>query len=226
MGPIGVLAVGYHIALRRERHRIFSVALGVALAFVGLTLFLAGVRVAFIPAGEVVSSVLAARNAWLLVPIGFVLGSVAAFAEPAVRVMRDQVERVSSGSINGNLVVGAIAVGVGTVVAVAIARVILDFPLWWILLPGYIAVFLLAPFSDRRFVGMAFDSGGIATGPMAVTFVLSLAIGAAEALPGRNPETLAFGMVGLIALAPILTVLALGVAYRQPQPDRKKESRS
>ncbi|MEO6867435.1 MAG: DUF1538 domain-containing protein, partial [Gaiellales bacterium] len=223
IAPIGALTAAYHVFNARARQRLRHFSIGLAFAFIGLMLFLAGVELAFIPAGEQVASEIARRSAWWLVPVGFVLGSVATIAEPAVRIMQVQIERASGGAISGKLVVGAIALGVGAVVALAMARVILDFPLWWIVLPGYALVFAIAPLSDPRFVGMAFDSGGAASGPMAVTFMLSLAVGAAQQLPGRDPATMAFGMVALIALAPILTVLSVGVAYRHAPQANKQE---
>jgi hypothetical protein len=213
--PVAVVAFAFLAFDRRSRARVRSSIIGIVLAYIGLTAFLAGVELAFLPAGERVAASFSGTAMWLLVPIGFLLGAVATIAEPAVRVMRVQVERVSAGSIDGRLLLAAISLGVGAVVATAMLRVIVDFPLWWILLPGYLLIFAIAPFADRQFVGMAFDSGGIATGPMAVTFILSLAIGAAQNLPGRDPATLAFGMIALIAMAPILTVLILGVVYRR-----------
>lgn len=222
--PVALVAFAFLAFDRRSRSRVRSSVIGIAFAYVGLTAFLAGVELAFLPAGERVAASFDGATMWLLVPIGFLLGAVATIAEPAVRVMRVQVERVSAGSIDGRLLLTAIALGVGAVVATAMLRVLVDFPLWWILLPGYILVFILAPFADRQFVGMAFDSGGIATGPMAVTFILSLAIGAAQNLPGRDPATLAFGMIALIAMAPILTVLILGVIYRRAALTTQEET--
>ncbi|SAI88186.1 hypothetical protein MBBA_1328 [Methanoculleus bourgensis] len=95
------------------------------------------------------------------------------------------------------------------------ARLVYAIPLLFFLIPGYLTAILLLPFSDREFIGIAFDSGGVATGPMAVTFLLSLAVGVAAGIEGRNPVTDGFGLIALIALAPILSVLALGILYRR-----------
>jgi hypothetical protein len=224
VAPVALIVIVYHVIDRRSRHRLPHVGVGLAIAYLGLVAFLAGVHLAFVPTGELVAAGIAEWQRWVLVPTGFGLGLVATLAEPAVRVMRIQVEDVSAGTIDGRLLIGTIGVGVGLVVALAMLRVIVDFPLWWILLPGYLLAFTLALRADRRFVGMAFDSGGVATGPMAVTFILSLAVGAASQLPGRDAAVVGFGMVALIALAPIVTVLTLGVAYRRAEESAQREA--
>ncbi|MGH3088805.1 MAG: DUF1538 domain-containing protein [Rubrobacteraceae bacterium] len=191
---------------------------GIALTVVGLSLFLQGVHVGFLPFGEFTGMTLSGVSySWALIPIGFVLGFASIIAEPAVRVLNYEVEKLSTGSIRSTPILITLAVGVGTAVALAMARILYGIPLWWILVPGYLLAFILARFSSETFVSIAFDSGGVATGPMTVTFILALAVGAATGLEGRDPVVEGFGLVALVALAPILAVLVLGMIYRRQE---------
>jgi hypothetical protein len=191
------------------------VLVGIAFSVLGLSLFLQGVHVGFLPFGEFAGEVLSGLPYnWILIPLGFVLGFASIIAEPAVRVLNYEVEKISTGAIRSMPILLTLAVGVGFAVAVAMARVLYDIPLWWIVVPGYILAFALTRFSPDSFTSIAFDSGGVATGPMTVTFILSVAIGAATTLEDRNPAEEGFGLVALVALAPILSVLALGIIYR------------
>ncbi|MDD3934607.1 MAG: DUF1538 family protein [Methanoculleus sp.] len=112
-------------------------------------------------------------------------------------------------------VVHTLSLGVAVSVSLGMARLIYGIPLLSFLIPGYLLVIILLLLSDGEFIGIAFDSGGVATGPMAVTFLLSLAVGVAAGIEGRNPVTDGFGLIALIALAPILSVLMLGILYRR-----------
>jgi len=183
-----------------------------------MVLFLQGVSVAFLPAGrEIGEAVAAIDQRWLLIPFGFLLGFLVTYAEPAVRVLCYQVGESSSGYIGESLILYTLSLGVAVSVSLGMARLVYAIPLLFFLIPGYLTAILLLPFSDREFIGIAFDSGGVATGPMAVTFLLSLAVGVAAGIEGRNPVTDGFGLIALIALAPILSVLVLGILYRRMQ---------
>ncbi len=191
---------------------------GILIAALGMALFLQGVNVAFLPAGRAIGgeAVTAFGHLWLLIPFGFLLGFLATYAEPAVRVLGYQVEESSSGYIKESLIVYTLSVAVAISVALGMARLVYGIPLLSIIIPGYLLVIVLLLFTDQDFVGIAFDSGGVATGPMAVTFLLSLAVGVAAGIEGRNPPVVdGFGLIALIALAPILSVLALGILYRR-----------
>lgn len=148
---------------------------------------------------------------WALIPIGFVLGFVSIIAEPAVRILNYEVEKVSSGSIKSRILLITLSIGVGFAVALAMARILYGIPLWTILAPGYLLAFAMSRFSSESFVSIAFDSGGVSTGPMTVTFILAMAVGAASGLEGRDPVVEGFG---LVALAPILSVLTAGIIYK------------
>lgn len=210
--------------LKLPARRLINIIKGVGLAFLGLSLFLQGVHVGFMPAGEIMGEVLGALSYnWILVPVGFVLGFVATFAEPAVRVMNYEVEKTSSGYISRHIMLYSLSLGVALSIALSMWRILAGFPLWYLIIPGYALALLLMFFSNRTFVGIAFDSGGVATGPMTVTFILTMALGVASALDGRDPLVDGFGMIALVALAPILTVLTLGLLYYRKERECAKQ---
>jgi len=188
---------------------------GIALTFIGLVLFLQGVQAGFMPVGTRMGELLGGMKlGWLLIPIGFLLGLVATMAEPAVRVLAQEVERTSSGSIRERVIVVTMSLGVALFVALGMARIVWGVPLHFIILPGYLAALVLMLLCDRTFVAIAFDAGGVATGPMTVTFVLAVALGIATAIEGRDPVIDGFGLIALVAMAPILSIMALGVIVR------------
>lgn len=200
---------------RSSLSTLVRVMAGTGIAAIGLSLFLQGVSVGFLPFGRFAGETLSeASYSWALMPIGFVLGFASIIAEPAVRVLNYQVERVSSGAIKGRTLLITLSIGVGFAVALAMARVLYEIPLWWVLVPGYLIAFVLTRFASEALVPVAFDSGGVATGPMTVTFILALTVGAATGLEGRDPVVEGFGLVALVALAPIIAVLVLGTVYR------------
>ncbi|KAF5087596.1 DUF1538 domain-containing protein [Methanoculleus horonobensis] len=209
-------AVFQVLYLKLPRVYVVNLAKGVLLASLGMVLFLQGVNVAFLPAGREIGGALAAFDQrWLLIPFGFFLGFLATYAEPAVRVLGYQVEESSSGYIGESLILYTLSFAVAVSVSLGMARLVYGIPLLWLLIPGYLLVIILLLFTEKEFVGIAFDSGSVATGPMAVTFLLSLAVGVAAGIEGRNPVVDGFGLIALIALAPILSVLMLGILYRR-----------
>lgn len=215
IGPIVALFLICHFTFLRLNPREFGKNLrGFILGALGLLLFLQGVDVAFIPVGEELGREISARwSPWWLVPIGFALGFLATFAEPAVQLLGDEVYNTTAGAIPKNLILWTLAAGVGLSVALAIVRTILGIPVWAILIPGHALALLLIRFCDPDFVGIAYDSGGAATGPMTVSFIVALGLGAAAAFPDRDPLLYGFGLVAFVLLAPILSVLAVGVLY-------------
>ncbi len=209
--------------LKLPKEKLVNIFKGLVLTFLGLSLFLQGVKVGFFPVGEAMGIALGSKgHNWILVPIGFVLGFVATFAEPAVRILNYQVEKVSSGYIPQQLMLYTLSLGVGLAVAVSMIRILLGIPLWYFIIPGYVAAMVLLRFSSSTFVSIAFDSGGVATGPMTVTFVMAMAIGAAASIEGRDPLLIGFGMISLVALAPILAVLVLGLLYGRKERENER----
>jgi len=214
--PLAALfAVFQALFLRLPRLEITRIAIGTLLAAVGLFLFLLGVAVGFMPFGKAIGEAVGAMpQQWLVVLFGAALGFVTTWGEPAVRVLADQVEQASAGAIRQGLVLLAMCIGVAVAVGLGMLRIAYELPLVWMLVPGYVLVIALVWMSDRGFVAIAVDSGGVATGPLANTFLLALALGASGAVAGRDPLTHGLGLVALISLAPIIALMVLGFIVR------------
>jgi hypothetical protein len=214
--PILTIFFVYNFAfLKLSKRRFLVICRGIVLSFVGLTLFLQGVNVGYIGAGTALGEALAALPYnWVLVPIGFVLGFVVSLAEPAVRVLVQEIDKVTAGFLSQKIMLLTMCVGVAISIALAMLKILLNVSLWYFVVPGYILAFVVARFVPPDFTSIAFDSGGVATGTMTATFLLSLAIGAANQIEQTNPLLDGFGIISLVALIPILTVLALGLIYR------------
>lgn len=201
--------------LKLPKKKIIDILKGVVLTFFGLVLFLHGVHVGFLPFGEAMGEKFASLSyKWIVIPVGFVLGFVATFAEPAVRILNHEVDKVTAGYIPQRLMLITLSIGVGFSIALSMARVIYDLPLMYFVVPGYAIVLILAWFTTETFTAIAFDSGGVATGPMTVTFITALSLGVASAGENSNSAIDGFGMIALVALAPILSVLILGLLYK------------
>lgn len=211
--PIAVFFIVFQLAyLKLPFAYISRIFVGVGLALVGIAIFLQGVKGGFFPAGTEIGEALGnIESKWLLIPFGLLMGFLATFGEPAVRVLSDQVEKASAGSIKKSLVLYGISIGVALFVGLAMARVVYGIPLNYIIIPGYILAIILVFFSDKTVIAIAFDGGGVATGPMAVTFLLSVAVGIAASIEGRDPVADGFGLIALIALAPILFLMIIGL---------------
>lgn len=227
VAPLAIAAfVSQVTLLKMSREEMQKIVVGLIFSMIGLALFLQGVQIGFMPAGELIGASLGAKSyAWVLVPLGVWLGVVSALAEPAVLVLADEVEKVSAGSISKRFLLPTLAAGVGLLVGLAMLRVLLDIPFIAILLPGYALAFLMIPFVSSALTSIAFDAGVVATGPMTVTFVLAISLGAAAAL-GRDPVTTGFGLVAFVALAPTLSVLAVGVVLRIIERRKEKDIES
>lgn len=204
--------------LKLPWNRVKEILFGIVLTFFGLALFLQGVHVGFLPVGREIGEIVSHwDHIWVLVPVGFMLGFVATFAEPAVRVLNYEVDKVSGGYIPKKLMLWTLSTGVAISVALAMARIIYEIPLIYLILPGYGIALFMTLFSTEKFTSIAFDAGGVATGPMTVTFILAIALGLAEHMDGRDPLLDGFGMIALVALAPIICVLALGLLYKRQE---------
>ncbi len=194
--------------------KVIDIIKGIILAFIGLTLFLQGVHVGFEPAGTMMGEVMGSKSyRWILIPIGFVLGFVATIAEPAIRILNHEVDKVSGGYIPKSVLLYTLCIGVGVSIALAMLRLLIGIPIIWLILPGYILALIMVQFSTPTFTAVAFDAGGVATGPMTVTFIMAIALGVGDVMADRDPMIDSFGMIALVALAPILSVLTLGQLY-------------
>ena len=224
IGPLAALFVVFQLLfLRLPRREIMRIAIGTAVASAGLYLFLLGVSIGFMPFGRALGATLAALpETWLLAPAGLVLGFVTTWSEPAVRILADQVDEASNGSIRGSMVLQVVCAGVAVAVAVALLRIGYGIPLLYLIVPGYALVLVIMWFAQTEFVGIAIDAGGVATGPLANTFSLALAVGAAAANGSTSALVDGLGLVSIISLAPVIAVMAMGVLIRWKE--RSKES--
>ena len=208
---IAVFLVLQVVSLHLERHELMKIGVGMGYTFVGLVLFLTGVNVGFMPMGTFVGQALGGSDrAWLLVPIGALIGWFIVSAEPAVHVLKEQVEDVTEGAIRGKTMGYARAIGVACSVGLAMLRVITGLSIWYIIIPGYLFALVMTFFVPPIFSAIAFDSGGVASGPMTATFLLPLALGACEAV-GGNMLTDAFGLVAFVAMTPLVTIQLFGL---------------
>mgnify|MGYP000930750389 FL=1 len=217
--PIIIVFVVFQIfILKLPKKQIVRIIKGMIITFVGLAFFLQGVNAGFMPVGELMGMKIGSLDYnWILIPIGFVLGFAVIMAEPAVHVLIDQVEQASGGHVNKMVMQYTVCIGVAVAVALAMARVLYGISLWYFIAPGYIIAFILTMNSSPDFVAIAFDAGGAATGPMTVTLILSTVVGIAKQIEGRNPLLDGFGMIALVALAPILAILILGFVYKRKE---------
>lgn len=215
------------IMLKLDKQRIYRIILGFTLTFFGLAFFLQGVHIGFFPVGHMMGEALGSDDhTWLLIPIGFVLGFAATFAEPAVSIMNSEVDKVTGGYISEKVMLYTVSTGVGISVALSMFRILYGIPLWHFLIPGYIIALILIFFSNKTFIAIAFDSGGVATGPMTVTFISAMAVGAASVIEGRHPLTDGFGLIALVALTPIIAVLIVGLIFTRKGGDENDEPES
>ena len=204
-----LLAVG----LRLGKKTLARIGVGLLYTYVGLVLFLTGVNVGFMPAGNYLGKTLAGLPyRWIVIPIGMLIGYYIVKAEPAVYVLMKQVEELTSGAVTGATLQRSLSVGVSVSVGISLLRVLTGLPILYILLPGYLLALLLTFFVPDIFTAIAFDSGGVASGPMTATFLLPFATGATLAV-GGNVVTDAFGVVAMVAMTPLIAIQLLGVRY-------------
>jgi len=201
--------------LRLEREFLKLLLKGLVLVVLGLVLFLQGVNIGLVPAGEALAAHLGAheRLNWLIIPLAFILGLVITWAEPAVNILCSQVEEATSGFVRSTMMRKTISLGVAFFAALGTAQILVGFPLQYILIPGYLLVLGMMLFCSRLFIGIAFDSCTVSTGPMVITFVMAMALGLATVLEGRDPMLDGFGLVAVIALAPIVSVMITGIIF-------------
>lgn len=211
--PLAALFMIFQIfVLGLPRRDVRNILIGTALAAAGLFLFLLGVTIGFIPFGRAVGEALGSiSQKWLLLPAGLLLGFVTTWGEPAVRILADQVDDASNSSIGRSLVLYTICIGVAISGGLGLLRIGYEISLLYLLVPGYALVIVMLWLSDRDFVAIAIDAGGVATGPLANTFLLALALGASSAMGNQDPVVQGLGLVALVALAPIVSVLTLGL---------------
>lgn len=200
--------------LKLKRKQVIQIIIGIFYTFGGLTLFLTGVNVGFMPVGNYLGAQLALLDYnWIIIPIGMVIGYFIVKAEPAVLVLNKQVEEVTNGTISQKLMMAGLSIGMSVSLALAMIRVLTGISIFWFLLPGYALALGLSFIVPKIFTSIAFDSGGVASGPMTATFLLPFAMGACESV-GGNIQTDAFGVVAMVAMTPVITIQLVGLAYQ------------
>ncbi len=215
MLPILVLFLVFQVISKRfHKHQILRIVLGLIYTYGGLVMFLTGVNVGFMPAGQYIGQTIGAGSQrFLLIPIGMLIGYFIVKAEPAVRVLTKQVEEITNGSITQHSIEVALSVGIALSVGLAMLRILTGLNIMVFLIPGYLLSLAMTFFVPQIFTGIAFDSGGVSSGPMTTTFLLPLAMGACEAV-GGNILTDAFGIVAMVAMTPLCTIQLLGLYSR------------
>ena len=210
--PIVAVLVVFQILTRRfNKHQLLRMLVGFVYTYIGLVFFLTGANVGFMPAGRLIGARIASGEMkYLLVPIGALMGYFVVSAEPAVHSLKKQVEEITNGSVSQKSIGLALSIGVGCSVGIAMLRILTGIPVLPILMVGYAISLVITFYVPPIYTGIAFDSGGVASGPMSTTFVLPFAIGACEAL-GGNVLTDAFGVVAMVAMTPLIAIQVLGL---------------
>ncbi len=217
LAPILIIFLIFQkVSFKLPKSAVRKILFGMLFTFIGLVLFLLGVNTGFMEVGSKVGFQLASMdNKAYIIIVGFTLGMVTILAEPAVYVLTHQIEDVTSGYVKRKVVMGTLALGVAVAVALSVIRVLVpEIKLWHYLLPGYIISVALSYFAPKLFVGIAFDSGGVASGPMTATFILAYTQGAAEAIEGANVLVDGFGVIAMVALTPLIALQILGLIFK------------
>lgn len=201
-----------------SRHSLARIGVGLAYTYLGHMIFLTGVSVGFLPAGTYIGAALAGLPAgwnYLLIPVGMVMGSLVVMAEPVVYLLNSRVDELTVGAISKRAMTTMLSLGAAVSMGIAMLRILTGFPLWIVLLAGYSVSIILSFFVPRLFTAIAFDSGGVVSGAMAICFLLPFAKGACMELTGSVESVLtdAFGIIALISMTPVIMIQLLGLVY-------------
>lgn len=204
------------IYIKLPKRQLTSISVGLVFTYLGLVLFLTGVNVGFMPVGNYIGKMIGQLSySWVLIPIAMLIGYYIVKAEPAVHVLNKQVEDLTAGSIPAKAMGLSLSIGVAVSLALAMIRVLTGLSIMWFLIPGYVLAIGMSFYTPKIFTSIAFDSGGVASGPMTATFLLPFAMGACEAIGGADRIVSdAFGVVAMVAMTPLITIQILGLAYK------------
>lgn len=213
--PIAVFFALFQIfSLKLKKKTLVKIIIGIVYTYAGLVLFLTGVNVGFMPAGNFLGQTIAELPyRFVLVPVGMVMGFFIVKAEPAVYVLMEQVEEITSGAISGKAMGLSLSLGVAVSVGLSMFRVLTGLSIFWFIVPGYVIAICLSFFVPKIFTAIAFDSGGVASGPMTATFLLPFAIGACQSVGGDIVRD-AFGIIAMVAMTPLIAIQILGAVYK------------
>ncbi len=211
--------------LKLQKKHLIRIGVGVLFTYVGLVMFLTGVNVGYMPIGYKMGRQLSELHPALLVGIGLLMGVLVVLAEPAIHVLNAQVEDVTGGYVKKKSMMIGLCIGVGSAIALSVIRIIFDFSLVYYIIPGYFISLALSLFVPSVYTAIAFDSGGVASGPMTSGFILPFAIGVCVSLQGESAVLRdGFGVVSLVAMAPLITIQLLG--FKAVVENRVKEKRA
>ena len=197
--------------LKLPKARILQIVVGIFYTLFGLVIFLAAVAIGFMPLGYKMGTQLAEQPEWVLVLFAFILGLTVVLAEPAIHVLNKQVESVTGGAVSKRSMLIALSLGVGAAIALSVIRGIFDFSVLYYLIPGYFLSLGLSFFVPKLYTAIAFDSGGVASGPLTSTFILPFVVGICAVLQGESAVLIdAFGLVAMVAMTPLITIQTLG----------------
>ena len=218
--PIVVFFEIYNfIFLKVSKETHIKIGMGLLYTYIGLFLFMCGANVGFVSMGNYIGSML---PSYLIIPFGMIIGFLIVRVEPAVAILTKQVEQITEGAISERVMLFSLSVGVSLAIGLSLTRIIFDFSIMYIMVPGLLIALVLTFFVPNIFTAIAFDSGGVASGPMTATFLLPLAQGACI-LQGKDIALYGFGVVALVALAPLITIQLLGLIYKFKQSHVKSE---
>ncbi len=208
--------------LKLQRKRIIKIAVGLVYTFIGLVTFLTAVTVGFMPIGYKIGTEIAKQSDAVIIVFGLILGALTVLAEPAVHVLNKQVEDITDGMISKKSVMIALSAGVGISIALSMIRIIVNFSILYYVIPGYFIALGLSFFVPRIYTAIAFDSGGVASGPLTSSFILPLSTGVCCVLAPESVLSLAFGIVAMVAMTPLITIQVLGFRAVLAEHMRKK----
>ena len=214
IGPIAVFFLIFRFTANKNMpiRTFWRIVFGLLYTYVGLVLFMTGAHAGFSVAGTEIGKSLGEKYPYILIPLGCLIGFMIVAAEPAVHVLNEQIEKISGGTIKKSKVMLTLMCGVALSVALSMLRVLYTFSIWWLILPGYGIALLLAFFTPKTYTAIAFDSGGVASGPMTATFLLPLSMGACIALNGEGAVmSYAYGLVAMVAMTPLIVLQVLGL---------------
>ena len=211
------------VYLKNPKRFLIKLGVGILYTFVGLVIFLTAANVGYMPIGKLIGSQVAEKNTTILVIIGFILGMVTVLAEPAIHVLNNQVEEITNGLVTKKSMLIALSFGVGTSIALSMIRIIFGFNIMYYLVPGYLISLGLSLFVPSLYTAIAFDSGGVASGPLTSCFILPFAMGACM-ITGQDILANAFGVVSMVAMTPLISIQLLGFKSIVSKHIRRKRS--
>ncbi len=211
--PIVLFFIGYNILfLKLSKQELIRIFAGLIYTYVGLSIFLTGVNIGFMPMGYLIGKSIATYEL-LLVPVAMAIGYCVVASEPAIGVLTLQIEEITNGNIKRQLLNVSLSIAISLATGLSILRIIYDISIWWFIIPGYLIALIISLFVPKIFTSIAFDSGGVASGTMTATFLLPFAIGVAEHL-GRNVLIDSFGLIAMVATIPLITIQIVGLIYK------------